>query len=57
MRKNKTMIENVLRTLFFRVMNRTWHHWMGAKFLLNVMRRRELELESILCTIIGAMIV
>jgi hypothetical protein len=56
-RKNETMIDNVLRTWLFGVMNRTWHYWMGAKFLLNVMRRRKLELESILCTTIKAMIV
>jgi hypothetical protein len=56
-RKNKTMIENVLRTWLFGVMNRTWQHWMGAKFLLNVMRRRKSELEIMLCTAIGEIIV
>lgn len=55
--KNETMIENVLRTWLFGVMNRTCHYKMGAKFLLNVMRRKKSELESILCITIGAMIV
>jgi len=43
--KNETMIENVLRTCLFGVMNRTCHYKMGAKFLLNVMRRKKSKLE------------
>jgi hypothetical protein len=50
------MIENVLRTWIFGMMNKTWHCCMGAKFLLNVTRKRKSKLESILCTIIGTMI-